>query len=156
MSPELRIQYLDLRTRLFAKTQGRCWYCGKTPEHQSDMTLDHVVPRAKGGGECETNFVAACGRCNGSKGNRSLEEYRIWLARMVAGWPNFKARELEWLRANTILPEIPTLIFYGEAPLERREEIAATMGTFWDRRYLRSSSIPPTLSFDRLRSHAQS
>lgn len=48
-----------------------CSYCGKTGE----MTIDHVVPISAGGTNSTENIVPACGRCNSSKGNKSLVFY---------------------------------------------------------------------------------
>lgn len=48
-------------------------------------TVDHVVPRAKGGPSWAENEVAACRRCNGERGQRSPVE---WLEECVRrGWP---------------------------------------------------------------------
>src|SRR6187549_875607 len=45
------------------------------------LTVDHVVPRSRGGQTTWTNVVAACLRCNLLKGNRTLEEARLRLIR---------------------------------------------------------------------------
>ena len=43
----------------------RCVYCGEPAE-----TVDHVVPRAKGGTNHPHNLAAACELCNAAKGDR--------------------------------------------------------------------------------------
>ncbi len=48
-----------------------CQYCGRRSDR---LTVDHVVPRSKGGGTTWTNVVAACLRCNLQKGDRTLAE----------------------------------------------------------------------------------
>lgn len=48
----------------------RCSYCDGPAS-----TGDHVVPHTRGGGSTAENVVAACGRCNTSKGNRTLTEW---------------------------------------------------------------------------------
>lgn len=45
-----------------------CCYCGRDAN-----TLDHLVPRAKGGGNDRKNLAACCTRCNLSKGSRAME-----------------------------------------------------------------------------------
>ena len=45
-----------------------CQYCN-TPYSKSQLTLDHVTPISRGGKTEWTNIVAACGPCNGRKGN---------------------------------------------------------------------------------------
>lgn len=47
----------------------RCAYCGGQA-----ATVDHVLPRSRGGADDWTNLVACCLRCNGMKGNRTPEE----------------------------------------------------------------------------------
>ena len=55
-----------------------CQYCNRRGER---LTVDHVVPRSRGGQTTWTNVVAACLRCNLLKGNRTLEEGRLRLIR---------------------------------------------------------------------------
>ena len=55
-----------------------CQYCSRRGEK---LTVDHVVPRSRGGQTTWTNVVAACLRCNLLKGNRTLEEARLRLIR---------------------------------------------------------------------------
>lgn len=50
--------------------QDRCVYCGSV----SDLTLDHYIPRSRGGGR-GNNLVTACQACNGAKGNRLPLEF---------------------------------------------------------------------------------
>ena len=45
------------------------------------LTVDHIMPRSRGGQTTWTNVVAACLRCNLFKGNRTLEEARLRLIR---------------------------------------------------------------------------
>ena len=55
-----------------------CQYCSRRGER---LTVDHIVPRSRGGDTSWTNVVAACLRCNLHKGNRSPEEARLRLIR---------------------------------------------------------------------------
>ena len=55
-----------------------CQYCSRRGEK---LTVDHVVPRSRGGQTTWTNVVAACLRCNLLKGNRTLDEARLRLIR---------------------------------------------------------------------------
>ena len=48
---------------------GRCAYCLELP---AALTLDHVIPLAKGGEHTAENVVPACSPCNSAKGDRSL------------------------------------------------------------------------------------
>ena len=58
------------RQNIFKRDNFECQYCGT----RRDLTVDHVVPRAKGGGDTWMNLVAACKRCNAKKGDYTPEE----------------------------------------------------------------------------------
>ena len=64
------------RRALFARDGWRCVYCGTG---SGRLTLDHVVPRSRGGESVWENVVTACAPCNHRKGNRTLEEARMEL-----------------------------------------------------------------------------
>jgi 5-methylcytosine-specific restriction endonuclease McrA len=59
------------RRALFARDGWRCVYCGTSTGR---LTLDHVVPRSRGGDSVWENVVTACAPCNLRKGNRTVEE----------------------------------------------------------------------------------
>ncbi|MER3410823.1 MAG: endonuclease, partial [Thermoleophilia bacterium] len=59
------------RRALFARDGWACAYCGK---RGARLTLDHVIPRSRGGASVWENVVASCAPCNLRKGNRLLEE----------------------------------------------------------------------------------
>ena len=67
------------RRALFARDGWRCVYCG---DGSSRLTLDHVVPRSRGGESVWENVVTACGPCNLRKGDRLLEETHMHLPRL--------------------------------------------------------------------------
>jgi hypothetical protein len=48
----------------------KCRYCGS----KQNLTIDHVVPLSKGGKWVWENLVAACTKCNGKKGSKSLKQ----------------------------------------------------------------------------------
>jgi 5-methylcytosine-specific restriction endonuclease McrA len=66
------------RRNVFARDEYRCQYCGLRPGGR-DLTLDHVVPRSRGGRHCWTNVVACCKPCNGRKGPHPLNELPLKL-----------------------------------------------------------------------------
>ncbi len=61
------------RKALFARDGFRCQYCGVSGK----LTLDHVVPRSRGGPSVWENIVASCAPCNLRKGNRLPDEARM-------------------------------------------------------------------------------
>jgi len=64
------------RRALFARDGWRCVYCGVGGR----LTLDHVVPRSRGGHSVWENVVTSCAPCNLAKGNRLLEEVAMSLS----------------------------------------------------------------------------
>jgi len=58
------------RRAVFARDGWRCQYCGT----RSNLTVDHVVPRSKGGHSTWENIVASCAPCNRRKGNALLRQ----------------------------------------------------------------------------------
>ncbi len=53
------------RRAVFARDNWTCQYCGS----RSNLTVDHVIPRSKGGGSNWDNIVASCAPCNRRKGD---------------------------------------------------------------------------------------
>ena len=65
-----RVRLVAIRSRaIFARDGGRCAYCRGPAE-----TIDHVMPRSRGGGHQWENVVAACARCNHTKGDKTPAE----------------------------------------------------------------------------------
>lgn len=58
------------RDNVFWRDNNQCQYCTKT-FLKEELTLDHVIPRSKGGKNTWTNLVTACKKCNQKKGNRT-------------------------------------------------------------------------------------
>ena len=50
---------------------GRCGYCGKKDKH---MTLDHIIPKSRGGKSEFANVVPSCLKCNNFKDNKTPRE----------------------------------------------------------------------------------
>lgn len=68
------------RRNVFARDGNQCQYCGKTFP-TSELSLDHVVPRSRGGITSWENIVCACVACNVRKGGRTPHEARMQLIR---------------------------------------------------------------------------
>jgi 5-methylcytosine-specific restriction endonuclease McrA len=61
------------RRAVFARDSWTCQYCGRT----SHLTVDHVVPRSRGGGSVWENIVTSCAPCNRRKGDRTPVEVQM-------------------------------------------------------------------------------
>jgi 5-methylcytosine-specific restriction endonuclease McrA len=71
------------RRNLFARDGHQCQYCGRCfPTHQ--LSIDHVVPRSRGGMTSWENAVCSCVRCNTAKGGRTPQEAKMKLIRPPA------------------------------------------------------------------------
>jgi 5-methylcytosine-specific restriction endonuclease McrA len=63
------------RQNIFRRDGHRCLYCGS----REDLTLDHVLPRSRGGKTSWQNLATACKRCNSKKGDFTPEEANMRL-----------------------------------------------------------------------------
>jgi len=71
------------RRNIFARDGNRCQYCGrKFPT--SELSLDHVTPRSRGGETSWENIVCSCVKCNVRKGGRTPQEAHMHLVRQPA------------------------------------------------------------------------
>jgi hypothetical protein len=100
---------------LWDLTDGHCAYCGVIFMTHREMTVDHLIPRSKGGGGARENRFPCCRSCNSTKLNRPLEYLRDALQRELTGAPRFSSEQLEYLAEVGIrLPEYPPYLFYWE------------------------------------------
>jgi len=103
MTPEAAMANLQALQRREAVKQWRqsikeafgckCAYCGVK---SSELTLDHVHPKTKGGEDLATNIVPACKRCNHEKGSfhwktwfQSTPDYCEERATQIEQWTNY-------------------------------------------------------------------
>jgi len=77
------------RKSIYQRDKNTCQYCGKKCS-KKDITLDHIIPRAKQGRSTWTNVVACCVKCNSSKQDKSLEELG-WKLLRTPKKPNWKS-----------------------------------------------------------------
>lgn len=84
----LRLSYMVHRPRprvkltkneIFRRDGYTCQYCGRKT---SKLTIDHIVPRQRGGQHTWTNLAAACPTCNRKKGGRTPQEAGMRLLKM--------------------------------------------------------------------------
>ena len=65
------------RNLIYKRDKNKCQYCGAT----KSLTIDHVIPKSKGGEDTWENLVVACSSCNVKKGDKLLEQTNMKLAR---------------------------------------------------------------------------
>ena len=68
------------RKSIMLRDRYRCQYCQR-PFETKQLTLDHVVPRSRGGGSTWENLVACCHACNNRKADRTPAEAGMTLSR---------------------------------------------------------------------------
>ncbi|MCD6116054.1 HNH endonuclease [bacterium] len=66
------------RKNIIRRDNHKCQYCGTSEE---PLTVDHIIPRVRGGKDTWENLVCACMRCNTKKGDRTPEEAGMKLLR---------------------------------------------------------------------------
>lgn len=70
--------------KLFNEQSGRCYYCKRPMTlklgHDRTATVDHVIPKSKGGPTVRWNLVAACHWDNQRKRDMSADKYKGLLA----------------------------------------------------------------------------
>ena len=66
------------RKNILKRDNNTCQYCGK---NKSEITIDHILPKDKGGNDSWNNLVVACKRCNMIKGNYLLKDIDMQLIR---------------------------------------------------------------------------
>ncbi len=73
-----RVALQPTRSNILLRDEETCQYCGK---RSRDLTLDHIIPRSRGGQSTWENLVASCKACNGKKGSRLLKDVNMRLLR---------------------------------------------------------------------------
>jgi 5-methylcytosine-specific restriction endonuclease McrA len=68
------------RRNLYKRDRNTCQYCGRRPG-TSELSIDHIQPRSRGGRSSWANCVLACMRCNRKKSNRLPAEAGLRLQR---------------------------------------------------------------------------
>ncbi|NTV06325.1 MAG: HNH endonuclease [Chlorobiaceae bacterium] len=70
----VRVPYKSIllnRKNILLRDNFQCQYCGKT---DLPLTIDHMVPRSRGGEDSWENLITACTRCNSIKGSKTPRE----------------------------------------------------------------------------------
>ena len=62
------------RQSIFESWEWKCAYCGKDLDIDS-ATIDHILPKFKGGHNVKSNMLCSCSKCNRSKGSSLLEDW---------------------------------------------------------------------------------
>ncbi len=66
------------RSMIYKRDDNECQYCGS----KTNLTIDHVIPRSRGGEDTWENLVTCCASCNSKKGNLLLKETNMALKKI--------------------------------------------------------------------------
>lgn len=69
-----RIPYREVdisKRNVFLRDSGKCQYCGTS---NGLLTIDHIIPKSRGGDSTWENLTTACFKCNNKKGNKTPQE----------------------------------------------------------------------------------
>lgn len=97
------------RLAIFEREGHRCFYCQRQLETRG-RALDHVRPRARGGGDSYRNVVACCAACNSAKRSLSAEDFlrRLYRQKLISRRElHRRLAALEALKKGLLLPRLP-------------------------------------------------
>ena len=63
------------RLAIYMRDGMCCVYCGGTVEEGATLSLDHITPRSKGGGNGSRNLITACKDCNTRRHNKNISAW---------------------------------------------------------------------------------
>jgi 5-methylcytosine-specific restriction endonuclease McrA len=95
------------RRTLYKRDNMKCQYCNKRPG-SSELTIDHITPKSRGGGTTWENCVLACVECNARKADRQPHECGMKLLTEP------KKPRVHLFRHDTIKPVLSWQAFLGE------------------------------------------
>lgn len=70
---------LGLRFSILLRDKFTCQYCGRTPQQNIILHVDHIIPKSKGGEDIKENLVASCEDCNLGKAGSHFGEILTYL-----------------------------------------------------------------------------
>ena len=115
----------EKRLAIYLRDGLACGYCGHAVEDGACLTLDHIVPVSRGGKNEATNLVTCCGRCNSSRGNRSLP---VW-SRAVAGYLNHGVESQEIVSHVRRTAKRPLPMAEAKEMIDRRGSAARVLAS---------------------------
>lgn len=77
LSAYVRLPFKNIelsRKNLHRRDSFRCQYCGRK---YTALTIDHIIPKSRGGADSWENLITACVQCNNKKGSQTPEEAKM-------------------------------------------------------------------------------
>ena len=104
ISRKLRLKVPMTRRNIAIRDNSSCQYCGKVLE-TAEYTIDHVLPRARGGRSVWANLALACVRCNKRKSDRTPQEAGLMFRQKLIEPSQFDPRFNFRLHIKVLRPE---------------------------------------------------
>jgi 5-methylcytosine-specific restriction endonuclease McrA len=104
ISRNLRLQVPMTCWNIAIRDNSSCQYCGVVLE-TAEYTIDHVLPRARGGNSVWRNLALACGQCNKRKSDRTPQEAGLTLRQKPVEPNQFDPRFNFRLRIHALRPD---------------------------------------------------
>lgn len=101
------------RREVYDKMNGHCTYCGSELTMEN-MTADHIVPLANGGGDTIDNMMPACRSCNHYKSTMTLERFRDAVERFPSVLARDSVTYRNAVRFGVVKPNPHKVKFYFE------------------------------------------
>lgn len=104
------------RTRIYERDKWHCQYCGVRIPSRALATLDHIIPASLGGSHEDGNLRTACRSCNSTKGDRSEQWLRLFMALAQTKYAQVITLEQyhQLLGLGVHLDPLPQIIFFHE------------------------------------------
>ena len=104
ISRRLRLKVPMTRRNIAIRDNSSCQYCGVVLE-TAEYTIDHILPRVRGGRSVWTNLALACGQCNKRKSDRTPQEAGLALRQKPVEPKQFDPRFNFRLHIHALRPE---------------------------------------------------
>ncbi len=117
------------KSDIWAKTSGRCHYCGSMLELKTTFCVDHIVPRSGGGEHHIDNVVPACRSCNSAKGTKPLEGFRFHRRMQTFQQQHgvaFTLAQVEYLKSIGVDLTIPDHVFWFEQQVHSQPNLSSS------------------------------
>lgn len=112
------------RKGILARDKHTCQYC-LSEDSPARLTLDHIIPRSRGGANAWENLVAACFACNNVKGDRTPEEAGMVLLRRPKPFTVHTSRHL--LRDSALNQEAwQKYLYYDNGPVAQMDRAVSS------------------------------
>jgi len=109
------------RLAIYLRDGFACVWCGAPVESDVILTLDHCIPRSKGGSNTPNNLVTACRRCNSARGARPMTIFATVVAEYIEADPADVMRRVRRSRER-VLPRAEAKVL-----LDRRGTVAGAV-----------------------------